>query len=57
MNPIPSSEPPFRGNIGRTVNESTPSWPASKIKPGSPNVVVVVFDDMGFSHRGVMALR
>ncbi len=52
MSPIPSSEPPFRGSIGRTVNESTPSWPASKIKPDSPNVVVVVFDDMGFSHLG-----
>ena len=45
-------EPGFHGHIERTVQESTPSWPASRIKPGAPNVVIVVFDDMGFSHLG-----
>ncbi len=43
---------PFGGVIARTVQESMPSWPASRIKPGAPNVVLVVFDDMGFSHLG-----
>ena len=46
------SEHGFNGHIARTVQESTPSWPASRIKPGAPNVVIVVFDDMGFSHLG-----
>lgn len=47
----PSGEA-FGGVIGRTVYESTPWWPESKLKPGSPNVVMVVLDDTGFSHFG-----
>ena len=44
-------EPLFQGVIGRTFNESTPWWP-SEPRPaaGTPNVVVVVFDDVGFAH-------
>jgi arylsulfatase A-like enzyme len=44
---------PFAGTIGRTVAESTPSWP-EPAHPGdhAPNVVVVLFDDLGFSHFG-----
>jgi arylsulfatase A-like enzyme len=44
---------PFGGTIGRTVAESTPSWP-EPAHPGdhAPNVVVVLFDDLGFSHFG-----
>ncbi len=42
----------FGGVIGRTFQESTPWWPPSRIKPGSPNVVAVVLDDTGFSHLG-----
>ena len=44
-------EPLFQGVIGRTFNESTPWWPSDARPPaGSPNVVVVVFDDVGFAH-------
>ena len=41
----------FGGEIGRTHAESTPWWPPAK-HPGdeAPNVVVVLFDDLGFSH-------
>lgn len=47
------SEPAFKGRIGRTVAESTPWWPAHKTPPAdSPNVVVIVFDDVGFSDLG-----
>ncbi len=43
----------FDGIIGRTVAESTPSWPSPKRPPaGAPNVVVVLIDDLGFSHFG-----
>jgi arylsulfatase A-like enzyme len=44
---------PFTGVIGRTVAESTPSWP-TRPRPGAgaPNVVVVLIDDLGFSHFG-----
>jgi arylsulfatase A-like enzyme len=43
----------FGGVVGRTVAESTPWWP-SPVRPpaGSPNVVLVVLDDMGFSDIG-----
>jgi arylsulfatase len=41
----------FGGEIGRTHAESTPWWSPAK-HPGeeAPNVVVVLFDDLGFSH-------
>ena len=43
----------FDGVIGRTVAESTPSWPTPKRpRAGAPNVVVVLIDDLGFSHFG-----
>ena len=39
--------------IGRTVAESTPHWPdASMRPPGAPNILVVLFDDVGFSDFG-----
>ena len=43
----------FRGRIGKTHKDSVPDWsgPAAP-KPGSPNVVVIVLDDMGFSDLG-----
>ena len=43
----------FPGSIGRTADESTPAWPATK-RPsdGSPNLVFVVMDDTGFGHLG-----
>ncbi|NRA04535.1 MAG: arylsulfatase [Myxococcales bacterium] len=43
----------FGGKIGRTVGESVPWWPEEPTPPaGSPNVVILLFDDTGFSHLG-----
>ena len=43
----------FEGVIGRTANESTPWWPEPKrTAKNTPNVVVILFDDLGFSHFG-----
>ncbi len=43
----------FQGRIGRTFAESTPDWPAEKRAPdGAPNVVYVLYDDLGFSDFG-----
>src|SRR4051812_35582953 len=44
---------PFEGVIGRTLSESQPWWP-TRPHPGdsAPNVVVVLLDDLGFSHFG-----
>ena len=45
------NESRFEGHIGRTVTESTPWWPPQpRPRDGAPNVVVVVFDDVGFAH-------
>jgi arylsulfatase A-like enzyme len=44
---------PFPGTIGRTVASSVPAWPrAPQPRPGSPNVVVVLLDDVGFAQFG-----
>ncbi|MDH4144159.1 MAG: arylsulfatase [Acidimicrobiia bacterium] len=41
----------FQGTIRRTVEESEPWWPEPVLPPpGSPNIVVVLLDDTGFSH-------
>lgn len=43
--------PHFGGSIGRTQAESEPWWP-TPVHPGddAPNVVVILLDDLGFSH-------
>ncbi|MFN0185592.1 MAG: arylsulfatase [Aquabacterium sp.] len=47
------TRPPFAGTIGRTVAESTPHWPPPLRAPASaPNILVVLFDDVGFSDFG-----
>src|SRR5450631_720888 len=39
----------FPGTIGRTTDESTPAWPTPpRAQEGSPNVVIVVLDDVGY---------
>src|SRR5919206_1635569 len=48
-----SAEPGFDGVIGRTYQDSTPSWPEAARPPaGAPNVVFVVLDDVGFADLG-----
>jgi len=43
----------FKGKIGRTYAESQ-EWypPARKPKPGTPNVFIILLDDVGFSQLG-----
>ena len=39
--------------IGRTIEDSTPFWPEPVTAPkGAPNILVVLFDDVGFSDFG-----
>ena len=49
----PVSRPPFKGRIGRTLDESEPHFP---VRPhpddGAPNVVLVLMDDTGFAQLG-----
>jgi arylsulfatase A-like enzyme len=43
----------FPGVIGRTADESTAGWPASKrAKEDAPNVLMIVLDDTGFGQLG-----
>ena len=47
------STKPFGGTIGKTVAGSKPWWPqAAKPPQGAPNILVVLFDDVGFSDFG-----
>jgi arylsulfatase A-like enzyme len=51
---VPYPEPPFAGKLGRTVPESTPAYPQRVAAPdGSPNIVVIMLDDIGFGQAGV----
>ena len=46
-------KPLFQGQIRSTLKESTPWWPPqATAPPGAPNVLVVLFDDVGFSDFG-----
>src|SRR3954469_23064321 len=52
---MPKFEPyePFEGNIERLQKDSTPWWPTPPHPvEGAPNVVVILLDDLGFSHFG-----
>ena len=43
----------FPGKIGTTYKESTPHWPDAPRPPkGAPNILIVLFDDVGFSDFG-----
>lgn len=47
------SEPEFGGVIAENVRDSRPWWPTpNRPDPGSPDIVIVVFDDVGFSDFG-----
>lgn len=44
---------PFEGVIGRTLDQSTPWWPPLPAAPeNSPNVVIVLLDDVGYAQFG-----
>ena len=46
-------EKKFPGVVGRTVDQSQPAWPRPiRAKKGSPNVLFIVIDDMGFAQLG-----
>lgn len=47
------NENEFKGKIGRTIKESEPWWP-ELVKPekGTPNVLFIVLDDLGFGQLG-----
>ena len=46
---LPQPDPPFTGKIGTTYKDSTPSYPAAvKAPKGSPNVLLILLDDVGF---------
>jgi len=47
------SEPNTRAIVGHTTDESRPHWPSPASAPaGAPNVVYLVFDDLGFADLG-----
>jgi arylsulfatase len=44
---------PFGGEVRTTLKESRPWWPAKAAPPaGAPNILIVLFDDVGFSDFG-----
>src|SRR6185312_13280308 len=48
-----SDQTRFGGTIGKTFRDSKPWWPAPPVRPtGAPNILVVLFDDVGFSDFG-----
>jgi arylsulfatase A-like enzyme len=45
--------PSFQGKVHATAQESIPWWPSPSEAPaGAPNILVVLFDDVGFSDFG-----
>jgi arylsulfatase A-like enzyme len=43
----------FNGKIAKTYEDSTEWWPKAKVPPGgTPNVLVINLDDVGFGHLG-----
>jgi len=46
---LPTPEPPFKGNIERTLKGSVPDFPKGVEAPaGAPNVLLILTDDVGF---------
>ncbi len=46
---LPRPDPPFQGKIGDTYRDSTPSYPMPvTAAKGSPNVLLILLDDVGF---------
>ncbi len=43
----------FKGKIGFTMEDSTPQWDLPTRPPaGTPNVLLIVLDDVGYGHLG-----
>ena len=50
---LPRPDPEFAGKIGATYKDSTPSYPRPiKAPKGSPNVLLILLDDVGFGMSG-----
>lgn len=48
----------FGGEVGLTVSESTEAWPRLPTPvAGTPNVLIIVVDDVGYSHLGCYGSR
>jgi arylsulfatase A-like enzyme len=48
---LPKPDPEFKGKVGETIKDSTPSYPPPiKAPKGAPNVLVILLDDVGFGH-------
>lgn len=46
---LPRPDPEFKGKIGETYEDSTPSYPQPlTARKGSPNVLLILLDDAGF---------
>ena len=46
---LPRPDPEFKGKIGESFRDSTPSYPRPvKAAKGSPNVLIILLDDVGF---------
>jgi arylsulfatase A-like enzyme len=46
---LPQPDPAFKGKIGETYKDSTPNFPTPfKAAKGSPNVLLILLDDVGF---------
>ncbi len=49
VGPAHGQQPPYQGKVGRTLAQSKEWWPAPvKAPAGSPNVVWILIDDVGF---------
>jgi hypothetical protein len=50
---LPQPDPAFKGKVGETYKDSTPSYPQPvKAPKGSPNVLLILLDDVGFGMSG-----
>ena len=46
---LPKADAPFRGKVGATYRDSTPDFPSPvTAAKGSPNVLLILLDDVGF---------
>ncbi|MGD9631993.1 MAG: sulfatase-like hydrolase/transferase [Pirellulales bacterium] len=50
---LPHPDPKFQGRVGETLADSTPNYPQPlKAAKGSPNVLIILLDDVGFGMAG-----